>query len=34
MRPVVERAAAHEIRRDFDRLKERLEAEDKQQTVT
>jgi len=27
MRPVVEHAAAHEIRKDFDRLKERLEAE-------
>ena len=26
MRPVVERAASHEIRKDFDRLKERLEA--------
>ncbi len=26
MRPVVEHAAAHEIRKDFDRLKERLEA--------
>jgi carbon monoxide dehydrogenase subunit G len=26
MRPVVERAAAHEIRKDFDRLKEKLEA--------
>jgi carbon monoxide dehydrogenase subunit G len=27
MRPVVERAAAHELRADFDRLKRRLEAE-------
>jgi carbon monoxide dehydrogenase subunit G len=26
MRPVVERAASHEIRKDFDRLKETLEA--------
>ena len=26
MRPVVERAASHEIRKDFDRLKEKLEA--------
>jgi carbon monoxide dehydrogenase subunit G len=26
MRPVVERAAAHEIRKDFERLKEKLEA--------
>jgi carbon monoxide dehydrogenase subunit G len=26
MRPVVERAAAHELRKDFDRLKEKLEA--------
>ena len=26
MRPVVEHAAAHEIRKDFDRLKEKLEA--------
>jgi uncharacterized protein YndB with AHSA1/START domain len=29
LRLVAERAAAHEIRKDFDRLKERLEAEDK-----
>jgi carbon monoxide dehydrogenase subunit G len=26
MRPVVERAASHEIRKDFDRLKEKLEG--------
>jgi len=26
MRPVVEHAASHEIRKDFDRLKEKLEA--------
>jgi len=26
MRPVVEHAASHEIRKDFERLKEKLEA--------
>ena len=28
MRPVVERAAAHEIRKDFERLKEKLESDE------